>query len=988
MQRKYPGILTKTLLLICTLVCTLTLASILVSFNLVTEKFQQLETEEVAVELERVVRKIYHELDTLASSVADWAPWDETHTFVEQLDQAYRDRNLSETGFQTLGLNFMLFFDNDNQLVYSQFYDLERDQFTAPDTSVVFALRAQPDLFHFASTRDKKSGLLLGASTPALIAAAPITTSTYTGPVRGTLVFGRALNRAHVARIGDQTRAEVDMFPYKQTYRNLFATAKTPPFVVAAVAHPIVAQLPDKQTLRGFTLFKDLRGKPAVIFTVTKERKLFLQGLAMWRQHTFSMIALGVVFVLSLVVLLHRTILRRLTSLTGEVMRIADNGNHTCRVRVRGNDEIGELALCINGMLASLQQLQMQQQQNEQYLQEIFDSITCGIMIIDGADRRILSINRAGAALSGRPAEEMVGRICHQFVCPHELRHCPILDKGETLDLSERTLLHADGRQIPVLKSVNRISRQGKELLVESFIDISELKQAQANLAASEAKYRKFYEEDLTGDFITTPEGLLIDCNPAFARMLGYDSPAELIGSSIQKYHFMPQKRPQLLDRLREKGKLQREEGILLHLKGQPVYIISNLIGEFDDRGALTHIRGYVFDDTKRVVLEKEVRQAQKLEAIGTMAGGIAHDFNNILAGIIGYAEIVLRDLDEEQAPKICRNLRHILSAGERGRGLIDKILTFSRRTEGEQRPVNLEQVLEDALQLIRVSLPSTIAIDRHILESPTVFADPIQLHQVFMNLCTNAGHAMKEEGGTLTITLDTCHLDTDFTGRYPELTIGDYSRIQIADTGKGIPEHLLNRIFDPFFTTKKKGEGTGLGLSMVHGIVAAMHGLITVDSNAGSGTCFTIYLPQSKEEEIMTPIAHQPPPIGHEHVVYIDDQDFLVDIGTEILRGLGYRVTGFTNSREALDFVLQYPEEVDLVVSDLTMPDLTGIDLSQALQELPAPPPVIICTGHNDGLNREDVARLGIHELLLKPVTVNTLAQVVRSVLDRLPQP
>jgi PAS domain S-box-containing protein len=575
MQRKYPGILTKTLLLICTLVCTLTLASILVSFNLVTEKFQQLETEEVAVELERVVRKIYHELDTLASSVADWAPWDETHTFVEQLDQAYRDRNLSETGFQTLGLNFMLFFDNDNQLVYSQFYDLERDQFTAPDTSVVFALRAQP--------------------------------------VRGTLVFGRALNRAHVARIGDQTRAEVDMFPYKQTYRNLFATAKTPPFVVAAVAHPIVAQLPDKQTLRGFTLFKDLRGKPAVIFTVTKERKLFLQGLAMWRQHTFSMIALGVVFVLSLVVLLHRTILRRLTSLTGEVMRIADNGNHTCRVRVRGNDEIGELALCINGMLASLQQLQMQQQQNEQYLQEIFDSITCGIMIIDGADRRILSINRAGAALSGRPAEEMVGRICHQFVCPHELRHCPILDKGETLDLSERTLLHADGRQIPVLKSVNRISRQGKELLVESFIDISELKQAQANLAASEAKYRKFYEEDLTGDFITTPEGLLIDCNPAFARMLGYDSPAELIGSSIQKYHFMPQKRPQLLDRLREKGKLQREEGILLHLKGQPVYIISNLIGEFDDRGALTHIRGYVFDDTKRVVLENEVRQAQKL---------------------------------------------------------------------------------------------------------------------------------------------------------------------------------------------------------------------------------------------------------------------------------------------------------------------------------------------------------------------------------------
>jgi signal transduction histidine kinase/ActR/RegA family two-component response regulator len=466
--------------------------------------------------------------------------------------------------------------------------------------------------------------------------------------------------------------------------------------------------------------------------------------------------------------------------------------------------------------------------------------------------------------------------------------------------------------------------------------------------------------------------------------MLGYKSPAELIGGPIQHHYFTPETRRQLLDRLQEKGRMERTEGVLRHRTGQPVYIICNLIGEFDDQDRLEHIRGYIFDDTKGVLLEKEIRQAQKLEAIGTMAGGIAHDFNNILAGIMGYAEIVLRDLDEQQAPKSCNNLRNILSAGERARRLIERILTFSRQSEGKRQPVNLALTLEDVLQLIRVSLPSTITIEQHIHDTGTVLADPIQIHQLFMNLCTNAGHAMKKDGGTLVITLDTHHLDADFTANHPELTVGDYARIQIADTGQGIPEHLFDRIFDPFFTTKRKGEGTGLGLSMVHGIVTAMHGLITVDSQEGHGTCFTIYLHTIKEEATMPPIEHQTIPTGHEHVVYVDDEVFLVDIGSEILRGLGYQVTGFTDSREALDFLLHHAPEVALVISDMTMPKLTGLELAQALQQLPSPPPVIICTGHNDGLTGADLAPLGIHDLLLKPITVNTLAQVVRTVLDQ----
>lgn len=986
MQSNHLGILPKTLLIVCTLVCVLTLTFIAVSFRLVTAKFQQLESEEANINLERVVNEINNSRKKLETSAGDWGPWDDTYAFVQDFNHGYIEKNLSDEVFQTLRLNFMLFFNTSNQMVYSRFFDLDHNRTAAPDATMIDAMRAIPGLFAFTSPQAKKSGLFLSNSTPVIVAGAPIVTSTYNGPIRGTLVFGRYLDQSKLHEISSHTKLAVDILPYDQQQRNLFSTPNPQRFAIESVSYPAVYQTINAQTLRGFSILNDLRGNPAMVFAVTMERKIFQQGLAMWQKHAFSLIALGTVFILALVLLLNRIILRRLTRLSGEVGHIAQEGRHDLRVTAQSGDEIGALAADINGMLGSLQQLQILQEKDEQHLRDIIDSINCGIMLVDPEDRRIISINRAGATMSGRRPEEVIGRLCHQFICPREMNHCPVLDMGESIDLSERVILGAGGREIPVLKSVTRLERENKSLLVESFINISELKKIQAKLAVSEAKYRQFFEEDITGNLITSREGILLDCNPAFAKMLGYTTPREIIGGRIQEHYFYPERRQQLLHRLQEKGKLERVEALLCHRNGQPVHTICNLIGEFDDRGVLVRLRGYVFDDTKRVQLEKEIRQAQKLEAIGTMAGGIAHDFNNILGGIMGYAEIVLRDLDAEQAPDSCRNLHNILNAGERARGLIEKMLTFSRQTESEQQPLNLPRALEDVLQLIRVSLPSTILIESHVDDPPTVMADPIQVHQVFMNLCTNAGHAMKQNGGTLSITLDSVYLDAAFTERHPELSIGEHARIKVADTGKGIPEDLIERIFDPFFTTKQKGEGTGLGLSMVHGIIKSMQGLITVDSQEGHGSCFTIYLPKINEEEAMTPVEDQPIPTGHEHIVYVDDEGFLVEIGSEILRGLGYQVTGFTDSREALDFLLTHSQEVNLVVSDMTMPGLTGIELAQRLQQLTSPPPVVICTGHSDGLERDDFARVGVHELLLKPVTVTNLARAVRAVLEKSP--
>jgi PAS domain S-box-containing protein len=385
--------------------------------------------------------------------------------------------------------------------------------------------------------------------------------------------------------------------------------------------------------------------------------------------------------------------------------------------------------------------------------------------------------------------------------------------------------------------------------------------------------------------------------------------------------------------------------------------------------------------EKERLHTEAQLRQAQKMEAIGTLAGGIAHDFNNILSAILGYSELALDDALHGRAS--ANYIREILKAGGRARDLVYQILTFSRQTETEAKPILVQPIVKEALKLLRASLPSTIAISGNTQCKAIVEADPIQIHQVIMNLCTNAGHAMRPTGGTLEVNLSKETLTSDYTDQSAAALPGEYLKIAVSDTGPGIDKDILDRIFDPYFTTKEKGEGTGMGLAVVQGIVQNCHGFVTVDTLTGKGTCFNVYLPIIQMNEPVQTKADAAVPGGHERILFVDDEPPLADLSKQILERMGYRVTIKTSSLEALELFNSNPDAFDLVISDMTMPHMTGDILTLKLQEAHPGIPVIICTGYSEKVTQEMMDRLKIKALIMKPIIRDELLRTVRLVLD-----
>ena len=497
----------------------------------------------------------------------------------------------------------------------------------------------------------------------------------------------------------------------------------------------------------------------------------------------------------------------------------------------------------------------------------------------------------------------------------------------------------------------------------------------------AEGRYRAIFEGAAEGILVADMETRRFRyCNPAIREMLGYTG-EELMGLGMTEIH--PK---ESLDHVLAEFEAQaRGDRFLaptlpcLRKDGGVVYADVHATSAVID-GRECNV-GFFTDVTARRQIEEQFRQAQKMEAIGTLAGGIAHDFNNILSSVLGYTELALDDAEE--GTRLRKNLQTVLSAGERARDLVQQILAFSRQSEKTFSPIQVKLITKEALRLLRAILPTTIEIRQDIQSDSLVSGDPTQIHQVLLNLCTNADHAMREKGGILEVTLVDVELDSLFTAKHPDMKPGTHLRLMVRDTGRGIPPLILDRIFDPFFTTKDKSEGTGMGLSVVHGIVKAHGGAITVQSESGKGSIFNVFLPViEKTMEREAPI-EKPIPTGTERVLIIDDEETLVNMHRRMLEGLGYEVVTRTSSIEALELFKARPDRFDLVITDMTMPNLTGSQLALKLAKIRPDIPIILCTGFSHEITEEKSKEMGIKAFLFKPILREVMAETVRRVLD-----
>jgi signal transduction histidine kinase/CheY-like chemotaxis protein len=383
----------------------------------------------------------------------------------------------------------------------------------------------------------------------------------------------------------------------------------------------------------------------------------------------------------------------------------------------------------------------------------------------------------------------------------------------------------------------------------------------------------------------------------------------------------------------------------------------------------------------KQIIAESKLRQSQKMESIGNLAGGIAHDFNNILSSIIGFTELALDSVDKNTL--INDNLQEVYTAGLRAKDLVKQILAFARQSEEERKPIQPGLIIQEVLQFLRSTIPTTIKI-QHVIESDSlVMGNATQVHQMMMNLCTNAAHAMEDAGGTLEVTISDVTKDHITSLNPVDLAHDDYVEIKVSDTGAGIAPDVIDSIFEPYFTTKAPGEGTGMGLAVVQGIVETYGGQIKVNSTLGEGTSFLIYLPITRKRGQLEIYRDSSMPIGREHILFVDDEAPLTRMGEQVLSHLGYSVTTRTSSVEAIELFKSRPKDFDLVISDMTMPNITGDQLAIELMQIRKDIPIILCTGFSRKISDEKASRLGVKAIIYKPIVMSDLAKTIRKVLD-----
>lgn len=615
------------------------------------------------------------------------------------------------------------------------------------------------------------------------------------------------------------------------------------------------------------------------------------------------------------------------------------------------------------------------------------DNATLSFIRAD-SEGRILYANPHACKTYGYPLEEFVVKYLFD-IDPNITRDkWPYLWQTiceESFHAFEGVSIRKNGTLFPVEVDVFLFEADGQKTTGAFIRDITERKEVKERALLTQFIYEKVAVPILHGG----EDGRILDANEQACAYLGYTK-EELCNLTIfdideglsEKQIIQKWKETQEKDVLIFETQHKHKDGTLL-----PVEVTSNSLHYEGLKYSISFMKDISARKQEEILKSKanaHLQHVQRLESLGILAGGIAHDFNNILSAILGYTELAKINLNPDD--EIQKYLSPVLDAGKRAKSLVQQILTFSKQTHSRKAPIDISNVVKEALDLIRATIPSSIIIEQDIKTNMGfVIADETMIHQVIMNLCTNAFHAMEAYGGTLNVLLTNSDIGKKDGQIFPDLEPGKYAKLVVGDTGHGMDETTKSRVFDPYFTTKKSGEGTGLGLSTVHGIVKEHGGTIKLFSEVNIGTTFQLFFPleESGPDSNLETIMDMPR--GNENILLVDDETFLLNLGKELLEGLGYRVQTRASSIDALEAFRANPDKYDLIFSDLTMPHMTGDVLAREVKSLRPDIPFIICTGYSNKINEEKFKDIGINAVLMKPVTFQEMADAVRKSLDQI---
>jgi PAS domain S-box-containing protein len=602
-----------------------------------------------------------------------------------------------------------------------------------------------------------------------------------------------------------------------------------------------------------------------------------------------------------------------------------------------------------------------------------------------------IEVNDAACQIYGYTKEEFSKLSAWELTSPEIREQIPERIKrlfDEKHILFETTHVTKYGRRLAVETHSHLFEWKGRPTVLSIVRDITTRKKTEKSLRESEELLNSIVDSMTDGIVVLDRNYHITYWNKAMER-ISRVTHEKAMQDGKTAWKFFPgliQKGIDNMIRQAMEGQVMRQDDIPYYLPdGTTVYTSETCTPLKSEDGEIRGVLSVVRDITEKKTLEARLQQAQKMEAIGTLAGGIAHDFNNILGIIVGNAELAIDDVPEWNPAH--RNLQEIRKSCLRARDVVRQILSFSRQTEQKLEPINITPVIHESLKFLRSSLPSTVTIKHNlIIQKETVYSDPTQINQILINLSTNAAHAMREKGGTLSIDLENVTLNETEAGRFHELLPGEFVKMTVSDTGHGMPPHILDRIFDPYFTTKSIGEGTGLGLAVVHGIVQNHGGAIAVQSQPGKGSVFQIYLPLVEVEPVRKMDFSGTLPKGQESILFIDDEDAIVEMVQEMLQRLGYQIVCEQSPLKALELFQAQPDKFDLIITDMTMPQMLGTTLVKEMLLVRPEVPIILCTGFSEQINEEKALAIGVRAFMMKPIVMTEIAKIIRNVLDHDP--